>query len=82
MTAIAPISIPCPSRWIFFPNNNNTTKRTVILSDFLESGRDEKELYATIAQALGQKQVNRLIGIGPAHRHACFRLQPVVFRGR
>ena len=40
-------------------------RRTVILSDLLESGREEGELYATIAQTLGQKKVDRLIGIGP-----------------
>jgi len=41
-------------------------RRTVILTDFLESGRSEKELYADIARLLGQHKVDRLIGIGPA----------------
>jgi alanine racemase len=36
----------------------------VILSDFLESGLEESALYAAIARALRQKQVDRLIGIG------------------
>ena len=49
----------------FLSQQQQHDKRTVILSDFLESGRDENELYATIAQTLGQKQVDRLIGIGP-----------------
>jgi len=40
------------------------SRRSVILSDLLESGREEGELYASIAQALGQKKVDRLIGIG------------------
>lgn len=40
------------------------SRRSVILSDLLESGREEEELYASIAQALGQKKVDRLIGIG------------------
>jgi Alr-MurF fusion protein len=39
-------------------------RRTVILSDFLESGREEGELFTKIAQALAQKKVDRLIGIG------------------
>ena len=39
-------------------------KRTVILSDILESGKEEKKLYQEIAQLLQQKKVNRLIGIG------------------
>jgi Alr-MurF fusion protein len=40
------------------------TRRTVILSDFLESGREEDELYATIAEALALTKIDRLIGIG------------------
>jgi len=39
-------------------------KRTVILSDILESGKKEKELYKEVAQLLKQKKVDRLIGIG------------------
>lgn len=37
---------------------------TVILSDILESGREEKDLYEEIAGALRQKKVDRLVGIG------------------
>ncbi len=37
---------------------------TVILSDILQSGRSEMELYAEIAQLLKNKEVNMLIGIG------------------
>ncbi len=39
-------------------------KRTVILSDILESGKEEKDLYSQIADLLKQKKVSRLIGIG------------------
>jgi alanine racemase len=49
----------------FLAAQQQHTRRTVILSDFLESGREESGLYATIAQALAQKKVDRLIGIGP-----------------
>ncbi|HXB06037.1 MAG TPA: bifunctional UDP-N-acetylmuramoyl-tripeptide:D-alanyl-D-alanine ligase/alanine racemase [Puia sp.] len=49
----------------FLSQQQQHEKRTAILSDFLESGRDEGELYATIARTLGQKNVDRLIGIGP-----------------
>ena len=48
----------------FLSQQQQHDRRTVILSDLLESGREEGELYATIAQALGQKKVDRLIGIG------------------
>ena len=40
------------------------TRRTVILSDFLQSGMEEKDLYGRIALALAQKKVDRLVGIG------------------
>ncbi|HLZ89861.1 MAG TPA: Mur ligase family protein, partial [Puia sp.] len=49
----------------FLSQQQQHNRRTVILSDFLESGRDENDLYATIARTLGQKQVDRLVGIGP-----------------
>lgn len=49
----------------FLSQQQQHDKHTVILSDLLESGREENDLYETIAQALGQKQVDRLIGIGP-----------------
>lgn len=39
-------------------------KRTVILSDILQSGKKEVELYKEIAQLLRHKKVSRLIGIG------------------
>jgi len=39
-------------------------RRTVILSDFLESGMQSKSLYTTIAKALAQKKIHRLVGIG------------------
>lgn len=39
-------------------------KRTVILSDILQSGKPEKELYGEVAASLQHKHVNRLIGIG------------------
>ncbi len=40
-------------------------KKTVILSDILQSGQNSGQLYAEIAMLLHQKSVNRLIGIGP-----------------
>ncbi|HEV9036837.1 MAG TPA: bifunctional UDP-N-acetylmuramoyl-tripeptide:D-alanyl-D-alanine ligase/alanine racemase [Puia sp.] len=48
----------------FLSQQQQHPRRTVILSDLLESGREEGELYALIARALGQKAVDRLIGIG------------------
>ncbi len=41
-------------------------KLTLILSDILESGQEQMELYQTIAERLNQKNIQRLIGIGTA----------------
>ena len=41
-------------------------RHVVILSDILQSGRNELELYAEIAQLLKNKEVDMLIGIGEA----------------
>jgi Alr-MurF fusion protein len=48
----------------FLAQQQQHTRRTVILSDILESGRGEAELYAEVARALAQKNVDRLVGIG------------------
>src|SRR5205814_3803948 len=41
-------------------------KRTVILSDILQSGKNEEALYKEVAELLEAKNVDRLIGIGAA----------------
>jgi len=41
-------------------------RRTVILSDILQSGRSPRELYVAIAASLLERKVNRFFGIGPA----------------
>lgn len=41
-------------------------KRTLILSDILQSGKSEQELYADVAEQVKAKGVDRFIGIGPA----------------
>lgn len=48
----------------FLEHQSAGLKRTVILSDFPESGMDEKNLYTKVATHLLQHRVNRLIGIG------------------
>lgn len=39
-------------------------KRTLILSDILQSGKTEQDLYAHIASIIQKKNINRFIGIG------------------
>ncbi|HEY6899274.1 MAG TPA: bifunctional UDP-N-acetylmuramoyl-tripeptide:D-alanyl-D-alanine ligase/alanine racemase, partial [Puia sp.] len=49
----------------FLSQQQQHDRRTVILSDILESGRPDTELYSEVARALEQKRVDRLIAIGP-----------------
>lgn len=48
----------------FLNQQKQHKKRTVILSDILQSGKDEAALYREVASLLNQKGVSRLIGIG------------------
>ncbi|MEE1944720.1 bifunctional UDP-N-acetylmuramoyl-tripeptide:D-alanyl-D-alanine ligase/alanine racemase [Pedobacter sp. KR3-3] len=49
----------------FLNQQNQHPKKTLILSDIYESGKTNEVLYAEIAALLAQKNLNRLIGIGP-----------------
>lgn len=49
----------------FLEQQHQHPKRTLILSDILQTGRTDSELYAEVAELLRQKQVHRIIGIGP-----------------
>jgi len=48
----------------FLATQNQHKKKTVILSDVLQSGKDEYSLYNGIAEMINKKGVNKLIGIG------------------
>jgi len=50
----------------FLKQQNQHPKKTVILSDILQSGRGELDLYTEVANILNENNVNRLIGVGPA----------------
>ncbi len=55
----------------FLNQQSQQKKRSIILSDILQSGKDAEELYGEIAGILKQKNIGRIIGIGPAiSRHA------------
>ncbi len=49
----------------FLEQQKQHTRRTVILSDFLQSGKDTDILYQDISTALKGKHIQRFIGIGP-----------------
>lgn len=49
----------------FLAQQQQHQKRSVILSDVLQSGKDTTELYSTIAAILGRQNLYRFVGIGP-----------------
>ena len=49
----------------FLAQQHQHHRKTVILSDILESGKTDKQLYETVVKLLQQKNINRFIGIGP-----------------
>lgn len=50
----------------FIGQQKQHDKRTVILSDILQSGKNEEALYKEVALMLEQRNITRLIGIGEA----------------
>ncbi|MBN1651747.1 MAG: bifunctional UDP-N-acetylmuramoyl-tripeptide:D-alanyl-D-alanine ligase/alanine racemase [Bacteroidales bacterium] len=65
----------------FLNQQNQHKKKTLILSDILQSGKSDMELYREIALLLEEKTVDRLIGIGPAisRLHEQFKLESSFF---
>lgn len=49
----------------FLQQQKQHARRTLILSDILQSGKSSGDLYAGVAAILEQKKINRFIGIGP-----------------
>lgn len=49
----------------FLRQQNQHPKKTVILSDILQSGKGALELYTEVAKLLKEGKINRFIGIGP-----------------
>jgi Alr-MurF fusion protein len=48
----------------FLQQQQQHPKRTVIISDILQTGKANKDLYEEVADILQQKNIHRLIGIG------------------
>jgi alanine racemase len=46
--------------------SQNNHKTTLILSDFIQSGREEEELYSEVADLIRKTGINKFIGIGKA----------------
>jgi len=50
----------------YLSQQNQHTKKTLILSDILQSGKDESELYSEVAGLILEFKIDRIIGIGEA----------------
>lgn len=50
----------------FLNQQNQHKKKTIIMSDILQSGKTDYELYSEVANLLHEKGISNLIGIGPA----------------
>lgn len=50
----------------FLNQQKQHAKKTLVLSDILQSGKNEEQLYGEVAELLSKKGVTRLIGIGEA----------------
>lgn len=64
----------------FVEQQSSGYKRTLIVSDILESGKDELELYTEVAKLIRKKGIQRLIGIGSViSKHAVLFDSSAVF---
>lgn len=66
----------------FLQQQQQHSKKTVIVSDILQSGKTGQQLYEAMAGILQQKNISRFIGIGPeiSRYQDCFdRLHDAVF---
>jgi alanine racemase len=50
----------------FLDQQKQHRKKTIILSDILQSGREDDDLYGEVAKLLSDKKIDRIIGIGKA----------------
>lgn len=50
----------------FLSQQHQHPRKTVILSDLLETGLGENAIFSAVAAALKQRKIDRLVGIGPA----------------
>lgn len=48
----------------FLEQQEQYTKRTILLSDILQTGKELKKLYIKVANLLTEKKISKLIGIG------------------
>ena len=49
----------------FLMQQNQHRSKTLILSDILQTGRDQEEFYEEVARIVTSREIDRIIGIGP-----------------
>lgn len=65
----------------FLQHDHQHFSKTLIISDFLQTGVPDRELYNQVAQLISQRGITRLVGVGPAlcHCKECFAGIDAVF---
>jgi alanine racemase len=65
----------------FLNQQNQHKQKVVVLSDILQSGKSDIDLYSEVNNLLIQKKISKLIGIGPtiSRQAARFELESVFF---
>ena len=65
----------------FLQHEHQHFNKTLIISDFLQTGVPDRELYNQVAQLIVQRGITRLVGVGPAlcHCKECFAGLDAVF---
>lgn len=58
----------------FVQHERQHFRKTLVISDFMQTGMPDNELYAQVAQLVAQRGITRVIGIGQAlcHNRECF----------
>jgi alanine racemase len=65
----------------FLSQQNQHQKRTLILSDILQSGLQQDVLYCQVAELIGNKSIDKFIGVGDAliNNQTCFNIPEQYF---
>jgi alanine racemase len=65
----------------FLSQQNQHQKRTLILSDILQSGLSQEVLYCQVANLIGTKSIDKFIGVGDAliNNQECFNIAEQYF---
>lgn len=65
----------------FLQHEHQHYNKVLIISDFMQTGVPDRELYSQVGQLISQRRITRLVGVGPAicHCKECFAGVDAVF---